>query len=88
MISSVGTAIGDGNPVAVAPYVVCEPINPHIVEIGCAVRGSRGVGLKAAGHRRHRLAYHHLAHLVDQRLAVRRPGLQVDPKKAARYLWD
>ena len=64
-------AVGEGDPVAVAPDAGVH------VEVAVVVAAAVGVVPEADGHRRHGLGDDEFADLVDERLAVRVPGLEV-----------
>ena len=75
-----GAALGDLDPVAVAPDAGVH------VEVALAVALAVGVVPEADRHRRHRLGDHELADLADQRLAVRVPGLDRRAERARLQL--
>ena len=75
-----GAAVGDLDPVAVAPDA-----REHL-EVALAVAAAVGVAPEVDRHRRHRLGDHELADLADQRLPLGAPRLELDPERAGLQL--
>ncbi|SKV03481.1 Uncharacterised protein [Mycobacteroides abscessus subsp. abscessus] len=80
------SVFGDCHPITVPPDPGRLTIGPFVLEIRSPITRTVWVVPEADRHTRHRLQDHHLAHLPDQGVAIRRPAMQIDAQVAGGQL--